>query len=366
MKKEEASAEVRKEETSAEVEINRLDLDLLLKHMFTMSSYVIIQFINGLFKRNYDPDKVEIRYGNNEFPFMVDKKLTSRRGDIIIEIVENGHSNFYHIELQLKNDQSMVIREFLYGFLKGLEGVDLRPGKQRVLEFPHQYVIFLEENSAIKDELFLLVKFPDSQQVNYKVPVMKYWKYSSRDLMERKMYLLLPLQVFKLRKQIKKALRKVSDEEERGRVVRGKLDELKDMIREIAGLMEKLYEDKEIVGIDMEKMELAVNNISNYLYEKYKEYDSEEVKEMMTYVVSPAVKAQVRKEGKLEGKLEGILEGILEGKRGAILDLLSYRGSIDDHLMDVISKQNDIAVLSSWHKLAFQAKSMEEFERSVL
>lgn len=50
--------------------------------------------------------------------------------------------------------------------------------------------------------------FPNSQEINYVVSSMKYCEYSGdKDIVENKMYPLLPLQVFKLRykmEQIKK------------------------------------------------------------------------------------------------------------------------------------------------------------------
>ncbi|EKQ57336.1 hypothetical protein [Clostridium sp. Maddingley MBC34-26] len=46
--------------------------------------------------------------------------------------------------------------------------------------------------------------FPNSQEVNYSVPVIKYWKYDVHKLKSRGMYPLIPLQLFKLRKVLQK------------------------------------------------------------------------------------------------------------------------------------------------------------------
>ena len=68
-------------------------------------------------------------------------------------------------------------------------------------------MIFVEQNRNIKDELRMKLIFPNGQEIKYTVPTMKYWEYSDLDIMQDKIYPLLPLQVFKLRykmEQIKK------------------------------------------------------------------------------------------------------------------------------------------------------------------
>ena len=75
----------------------------------------------------------------------------------------------------------------------------------KTIYFPKQKVIFFEENKNIKDQLKLKIVFPDEQEIIYIVEVMKYWEYSDEELREKKMYPLMPLQLFKLRKELEKA-----------------------------------------------------------------------------------------------------------------------------------------------------------------
>jgi len=51
--------------------------------------------------------------------------------------------------------------------------------------------------------LYFKLRLPDGQEIRFSVPVLKYWEYSAEDLKNKKMYALLPLQVFKARKRIK-------------------------------------------------------------------------------------------------------------------------------------------------------------------
>ena len=121
---------------------------------------------------------------------------------------KNSDKVSYHIEFKTKNDNTMVIRMFEYVFRKGKEQErSINKGKEdiRTIYFPKQKVIFFEENKNIKDELRLRIVFPNNQEFTYTVLVMKYWEYSDEELMEKKMYPLISLQLFNLRKGLEKA-----------------------------------------------------------------------------------------------------------------------------------------------------------------
>lgn len=78
----------------------------------------------AIFEENFNPDEVSVSITNSEF---IDETLDVLRADMIFKVFEKGNSNFnknkmnYHIEFQTKNDNTMVIRTFEYGFRKGKE-----------------------------------------------------------------------------------------------------------------------------------------------------------------------------------------------------------------------------------------------------
>ena len=76
------------------------------------------------------------------------------------------------------------------------------------LYFPKQKVIFFEENKNIEDSLKLIIVFDNDKEFLYEVDVMKYWQYNDEDLIEKKMYPLIPLQLFNLRKKLHSAKKK--------------------------------------------------------------------------------------------------------------------------------------------------------------
>ncbi|MGM9530369.1 hypothetical protein [Intestinibacter sp.] len=99
-------------------------LDEILKRLFTTSNKVLIKLLNAIFEENFNPDEVSVSITNSEF---IDETLDVLRADMIFKVFEKGNSNFdknkmnYHIEFQTKNDNTMVIRTFEYGFRKGKE-----------------------------------------------------------------------------------------------------------------------------------------------------------------------------------------------------------------------------------------------------
>ena len=184
----------------------RVKLDEIVKSLFTVSKKVLITMMNNLFKENFDDEMTEITFENNEF---ISDDYDIIRGDLFLKISKENKPYHYHIELQTRNDSTMVIRMFEYGFKKAKElaKYDGDDPEEIVIFIPKQLVIFVEQNRNIKNELKMKLIFPNGQEIKYTVPVMKYWKYSDSDIMQNKIYPLLPLQVFKLRykmEQIKK------------------------------------------------------------------------------------------------------------------------------------------------------------------
>ena len=172
----------------------RVKLDQILKSLFNVSRKVLIEMMNSLFKEDYDLENTEITFENNEF---VTDDYDIIRGDLFLKISKEKKPYHYHIELQTKNDETMIIRMFEYGFKKAKE--ISRNSEETVIYIPKQLVIFIEENKNIKNELKMKLIFPDKQEVNYIVPVLKCWEYDDKRIIEEKMYPLLPLQIFKLR-----------------------------------------------------------------------------------------------------------------------------------------------------------------------
>ena len=285
-----------------EANSNRIKLDEILKSLFTVSNKVLINMLNSLFKENYAAEAIEVSFGSNEF---VDQ------------------SNHYHVEIQTLNDDSMVIRMLEYGISKAREiAQGVGDTEETIFYIPKQLVIFIEQNPSIKDELRLRLIFPDGQEVKYRVPVMKYWEYGRAEILEQKLYPLLPLQVFKLRYQMEKIkLRKTHTEQE----LRELIEKAQQIVEEMAHEAARLFKVEEIDGGDLHKILLANEELFRYLNSRYvmNEKLNEEVLSMTRLLYNPIEVEKAKQEGVLEGEVKGKLEGKLEAARNAVKKGLS-------------------------------------------
>lgn len=204
----------------------------------------------------------------------------------------------------------MIVRMFEYGFKKGKE--QLKNSKKfkeeiKTIYFPKQKVIFFEENKNIENQLKLKIVFPDEQKIIYTIDVIKYWEYTNEELKEKKMFPLMPLQLFNLRKELEKAhnkndLKKIKELSKKA----------KNLAEKLAKESAKLFEEDEILGEDFHKMLLAIQNLIEYLNRNYMKDENieNEVNKMTKTLYDPEVEKK------------GIEKGIEKGIKSAIEKLL--------------------------------------------
>jgi predicted GNAT family acetyltransferase len=194
----------------------------------------------------------------------------------------------------------MVIRMFEYGFKKGKEQAG-NNDDFKIIYFPKQKVIFFEENKNIRDIIKLRIVLPDDQSFIYSVPVMKYWEYTDKELLENKMYPLLPLQLFKLRKELEHARRKNDIKKINGLSIKAK-----EIASIIANESKALFEKDEIVGEDFHKMLLAIQNLIEYLNRNY--FNDEKIEEEVITMTKTLYDPEVEKKGIEKGEKKKAIE----------------------------------------------------------
>jgi len=345
--------------------IEKIKLDQMTKMLFRLSKNVTINLLNGLFNENYNPREVDLDYGNSEF---IDEKLRKRNGDIYLTVHNGNKSINYHIELQTLNDSSMAIRMFRYGFEKAVEQADISAKEKIKLYFPKQIVIFLEENNNIKEALSLSLELPDGNDVLFEVPVMKYWEYSSKDLKDKKMYALLPLQVFNVRKSIIGIEKSSKSDIEKAQLINLEIKRLMNIIKETLSIVDDLSRSKEILGSDLEKILLVLNNISEYLYNNYGEYEkvSKEVFVMLKTLVDPVVMNEGIEKGIQKGIEKGIEKGELKNQQRLALKLLKKKlKDIPSDIEETINCIDDIDVLEKVIDNIFDINSVDQVKEML-
>lgn len=305
---------------SKEGDENRVKLDEVLKSLFNVSKKVLIEMMNSLFHENYDIDSTEITFENNEF---VTDDYDIIRGDLFLKISNDNKPYHYHIELQTKNDKTMVIRMFEYGFKKAkelsrCESDNDSSDDETVIYIPKQLVMFIEENRNIKDELKMKLVFPDGQIVNYKVPVLKCWEYDDKRFIEEKMYPLLPLQIFKLRYDMESIKRRSNGDKNK---LKEAILNAKELAQTVANESKSLYDQEIIDGEDLHKILLAIGNLFEYLNDKYG--DDKKLNEEVLKMTKTLYDPEVEKKGIEKGIEKGEEKKAIETARIAIKKGLS-------------------------------------------
>lgn len=89
------------------------------------------------------------------------------------------------------------------------------------------------------------------------------------------------------------------------------------------------------------------------------------LKKYGTEVISMLFEQLTEEEAREMSRQDGYEIGKMEGKAEAIFELLSDLGEVSEDLKQCISNQRDLAILTSWLKLAAKSQSIEEFEKGI-
>ena len=164
--------------------------------------------------------------------------------------------------------------------------------------------------------------------VLYSVGVMKYWEFTDEDLINKKMYPLIPLQLFNLRKELKKAQSKNDIH-----MIKKLSYMARDLAEKISNESKDLFDNHEILGEDFHKMLLAVNNLIQYLNRNY--LNDDRLEEEVTIMTKTLYDPEVEKRGIEKGIKQGIEEGIKQGvEKGRNMEKIKNAKKLLDVLDD--------------------------------
>lgn len=121
------------------------------------------------------------------------------------------------------------------------------------------------------------------------------------------MYPLIPLQLFNLRKELKKAQSKndIHRIKEMSYIAR-------DLAERISNESKDLFDKHEILGEDFHKMLLAVNNLIQYLNRNY--LNDDRLEEEVNIMTKTLYDSEVEKRGIEKGIKQGIEQGVEKGR----------------------------------------------------
>ena len=175
--------------------------DHAFKKMLTLSSKAVTNMINGLFGTDHDPSTTTITYHWTEH--QADGTLKTTLADSIL-ILNDKYA--YHMEAQITEDNEIVFRVFSYGYgyadvNKEIHTTEFDNKPVYTLHFPEPRIIYLGDvSSSVPDELQLKLDFQNNSPYIDSVPTVKLAQLSAQELNDRKMIILIPFHLLKLRK----------------------------------------------------------------------------------------------------------------------------------------------------------------------
>jgi len=272
-------------------------LDQIIKLLFDVSKETLVTMLNSLFQENFSPDTVEIDKTATEYS---KNNLDIIRADMFIKVTENTKPHHYHIEIQTEPDGQMSIRMFEYDITKALSNYRLEnktPGKI-ILYMPKSLVIHIEDGGGVPNDCYNVdLVLADGNVINYTVPVMRYWEYDDKELINRQLYTLLPLQVFLLRSELDKM---TADNNEAAR--QAAILKAKNITEKIAEKIIELYDENKFTLDDADKIMVGLTEIFKHLNNRYKvnEKLNTEVNIMTRTFIDKKAMQKTAKEAKIE------------------------------------------------------------------
>lgn len=126
----------------------------------------------------------------------------SRLADIVL--VVNG-TDYYHLECQMRNDGSMVIRMVAYDLHVAMQHGTTQDGEtgEITMKFPNSIVIYPEKNASIPDFLRCRLIFHDGSEHIYQIPTVRIQSYSLEEILEKHLDLFIPYMILRLRPRLK-------------------------------------------------------------------------------------------------------------------------------------------------------------------
>lgn len=266
--------------------------DSTFKKILTLSSKAVVNMINGLFYTSYDPDTAEVFYHWTES--VKDDTLKTTLADTILVI---NNSDAYHMEAQMTKDENIVFRVFSYGAGYAEKTKEISQDEKGhdiyQIHFPNPCIIYLNNVSeSVPDTYSLSVDLGLDAPIIYRVPVVKLMNCSTEDINNRKMVILVPFFLLKLRERL-------SDKESR---TPENIASLKSLIKtDIMGSIDKNIELGNITLEDGAQLYKLTQVLYTKLYSYYEE--TEEVTDMVDQSIVTFVDEFQEQKAKLEHEI---------------------------------------------------------------
>ena len=315
-----------KENTNKIEKIECIKLDEILKSLFTVSNKVLINMINTIFHENYSIKDTTITQETPEFTILQNNVLKS---DLILELKSKKKTQNYHIKFQTKNDKTSIKYMFEYDLLYAKQKY-YEKRKQNdekiVFHMPEDIIIFIGENN-IPNHMDIKIVLPDEQEKDYEIPVMKCSQYSTQEMIQNKLYPLLPLQLFNFKEELLKLNKEKTENKNK---IDDQMQKVMQSAKQTAEEIIKLQESGKINPEDMHILLLAISNLFKYLNSKYG--NDTKLNKKVNIIIKTLYDSIVEERGIKIGEIKGIISTCIEFKLedDEIINKLKSNLNLDD------------------------------------
>lgn len=239
--------------------------DRLMKRALRLSKGTVIEFINSLYGKKYNPEESTITYLNPEYP-------TDRNKEYADSMIEINGTDKYHIEIQMENDDTMVFRMFEYEYRQARESAE-GSGKIYEMRFAEPKVIYLQHTGTTPDELKMRITFDGQGVFDYKVKTFKALSYTPEQLASQKLYLLVPFQLL--------ATRAIGDKNLSPKREQQLLEEYDKRLESMVEVLDNAYKKGFIQARDYQELYIMIRDIQEYLYNDVPKVTKREVNQLL-------------------------------------------------------------------------------------
>lgn len=293
----EYKAEVCVNEKYQYLETSTHPFDDVFKSLKIEHTRLFIPLINEFFGTNYSLDeKIELLPSEGVVLTPVDDgtvDVQKRITDMLVKI----RDRCYIIECQSDNDLTMVLRLAEYTYMGALRNAILENGIMHI-NMPQYTVIYVRSNSKTPLKTRIKVSFPTGEVVDYDSDNVLLKKITKEEIVEKKMYALVPFYILRYESGIKRS--KVN------------IDVIESDLRYFS---EHLNQDMEL-GLFHTNENRDIKYLSNNLIRKIFGVNNIDSAERLVNVMGgnlvwlPSI---AEREGRAKGLAEGLAEGKAEG-----------------------------------------------------
>ena len=235
----------------------------------------------------------------------------------------------FHFEGESSANRMDVYRMYEYATITAVKYAQRK--KSGIIIYPYQGVIYLRSNSNTPDVLAETIDLPFNRREEYKVPTLKVADYSAEDIVNKRLFFLMPFYIFNYEDAIKK----------------GNKDILKRLDSELLSFNESLEEALEEGILSV----IDIRTISDVFYSvlinitKNYETTGKEILEKLSGTLLNYPCENAFNEGEEKGREEGRKEGSVEGQKKFQKLLQKIPKESDDFNFALIASTDDLEEL---------------------